>query len=206
MDSVEDANNEEAYVEDEPQVMNEPNDGPSNGNGGYIQDSYINGLLAYISNPWIWLLTAIFAYYLIKRLNLNTKYYEWQQKREYLAEAEHVKKNPDFYRQRMEAMERARQKQQEAHDIAAMELAEKERKKEEERRAQKVEQLENLVNGKGYNNKSSKAGATSSESSGKTSKEKTTKSNFRSDYNPLMGAGGSGYRPERRGFSAGGGG
>merc|ERR1712110_174778 len=147
-------------------------------------------------------IVAVFAYYLIKRLNLNTKYYEWQQKREYLAEAEHVKKNPDFYRQRMEAMERARQKQQEAHDIAAMELAEKERKKEEERRAQKVEQLENLVNGKGYNNKSSKAGATSSENSGKTSKEKTTKSNFRSDYNPLMGGGGSGYRPERRGFSA----
>ena len=141
MDSVEDANNEEAYVEDEPQVMNEPNDGPSNGNGGYIQgnfvrdynqqeqslyyyrlliisiyilvlDSYINGLVAYLGNPWIWLLTAIFVYYLIKRLNLNTKYYEWQQKREYLAEAEHVKKNPDFYRQRMEAMERARQKQQ----------------------------------------------------------------------------------------------
>ena len=26
------------------------------------------------------------------------------------------------------------------------------------------------------------------------------------DYNPLMGGGGSGYRPERRGFSAGGGG
>ena len=68
--------------------------------------------MAYLSNPWIWLLTAIFAYYLIKRLNLNTKYYDWQQKREYLAEAEHVKKNPDFYRQRMEAMERARQKQQ----------------------------------------------------------------------------------------------
>ena len=68
--------------------------------------------MAYLGNPWIWLLTAIFAYYLIKRLNLNTKYYEWQQKREYLAEAEHVKKNPDFYRQRMEAMERARQKQQ----------------------------------------------------------------------------------------------
>ena len=68
-----------------------------------------------------------------------------------------------------------------------MELAEKERKKEEERRAQKVEQLENLVNGKGYNNKSSKAGATSSESSGKTSKEKTTKSNFRSGkYNVMQ--------------------
>ena len=67
-----------------------------------------------------------------------------------------------------------------------MELAEKERKKEEERRAQKVEQLENLVNGKGYNNKSSKAGATSSERSGKTSKEKTTKSNFRSGKYKIM--------------------
>ena len=41
MDSVEDANNEEAYVEDEPQVMNEPNDGPSNGNGGYIQGNFV---------------------------------------------------------------------------------------------------------------------------------------------------------------------
>ena len=29
---------------------------------------------------------------------------------------------------------------------------------------------------------------------------------FYIDYNPLMGSGGSGYRPERRGFSAGGGG
>ena len=41
MDSVEDANNEEAYVEDEPQVMNETNDGPSNGNGGYIQGNFV---------------------------------------------------------------------------------------------------------------------------------------------------------------------
>ena len=41
MDSAEDANNEEAYVEDEPQVMNEPNDGPSNGNGGYIQGNFV---------------------------------------------------------------------------------------------------------------------------------------------------------------------
>ena len=41
MDSVEDANNEEAYVEDEPQVMNEPNDEPSNGNGGYIQGNFV---------------------------------------------------------------------------------------------------------------------------------------------------------------------
>ena len=68
--------------------------------------------MGYLSNPWIWLITAIAVYYLIKRLELNTKYNEWQQKRKYIADAEHVKKNPDFYRQRMEAMEKARQKQQ----------------------------------------------------------------------------------------------
>ena len=68
--------------------------------------------MTYLNNPWIWLLTAIIVYYLIKRLELDSKYYGWKEKREYEAEAEHIKKNPDFYRQRMEAMERARQKQQ----------------------------------------------------------------------------------------------
>ena len=69
---------------------------------------------------------------------------------------------------------------QEAHDIAARELAEKERQKEEERRAQKVEQLENLLEGKGYNNKSNRTCAGESEKSGTTSKVNKTKSNFRS--------------------------
>ena len=69
---------------------------------------------------------------------------------------------------------------QEAHDIAARELAEKEARKEEERRAQKVEQLENLLDGKGYNNKSSKTCAASSENNGSASKVKNSKSNFRS--------------------------
>merc|ERR1712110_1134817 len=115
------------------------------------------------------------------------KYYEWQQKREYLADVEHVKKNPDFYRARMEAMERARQKQQEAHDIAARELAEKEKQKEEERRAHKVEQLENLLEGKGYNNKSNRTCASESNNSGTTSKVKKNKSKFRSDCIHLMG-------------------
>ena len=68
--------------------------------------------MTYLNNPWIWLFTAIIVYYLIKRLELDSKYYGWKEKREYEAEAEHIKKNPDFYRQRMEAMERARQKQQ----------------------------------------------------------------------------------------------
>ena len=69
-------------------------------------------LPSYLSNPWIWLAFAILAYYIYKRLGLNSRYTEWQQQREYAAEVAHIKKNPEFYRERMEAMERARQKQQ----------------------------------------------------------------------------------------------
>jgi len=202
MASVEDVNDEEAFVEDEPEPSFEE---PQN-DQVFIQDSYINVVMAYLSNPWVLLLIAIAIYYLIQRLELNIRYQNWKEQRQYAADVEHVKKNPDFYRARMEAMERARQKQQEAHDIAARELAEKERQKEEERRAQKVEQLENLLEGKGYNNKSNRTCAGESEKSGTTSKVNKTKSNFRSDYNPLMGNSGgqSRYRPDRR--SAGGGG
>lgn len=206
MDVVDDINNEEAYVEDEPQIMHGPShDGPPKQDNIYVEDSF---LPSYLSNPWIWLAFAILAYYIYKRLGLNSRYTEWQQQREYAAEVAHIKKNPEFYRERMEAMERARQKQQDAHDIAARELAEREQKKEEERRAQKIEQLENLVSGKGYNNKSNRNGVATSDNKGTTSKANTTKSNFRSDYNPLMGGGGgeSRYRPDRRGLSSGGGG
>jgi DNA-binding protein H-NS len=69
---------------------------------------------------------------------------------------------------------------QDLHDIAARDLAEKEMQKEEERRAQKIQQLENLLEGKGMNNKSSKNCAAPSGSTGTTSKVKPTKSNFRS--------------------------
>ena len=68
--------------------------------------------MAYLSNPWVLLLIAIAVYYLIQRLELNIKYQNWKEQRQYAAEAEHVKKNPDLYRARMEAMEKARQKQQ----------------------------------------------------------------------------------------------
>merc|ERR1712018_834853 len=137
MASSEDLTDEEAFVEDEPN----PNFEEPQNDQVFIQDSFINHVMAYLSNPWVLLLIAIAVYYLIQRLELNIKYQNWKEQRQYAAEAEHVKKNPDLYRARMEAMERARQKQQEAHDIAARELAEKERQKEEERRAQKVEQL-----------------------------------------------------------------
>jgi len=202
MASVDDMNDEEAFVEDEPDPTFEE---PQN-DQVFIQDSYINYVMAYLSNPWVLLLIAIAIYYLIQRLELNIKYQNWKEQRQYAAEAEHVKKNPDFYRARMEAMEMARQKQQDAHDIAARELAEKERQKEEERRLQKVEQLENLLEGKGYNNKSNRTAASESEKSGTAAKANKSKSNFRSDYNPLMGnsGGSSRYRPDRRTTGGGG--
>merc|ERR1712241_748188 len=107
-----------------------------------IPQSIMYILNVYLSNPWVWLLLVIFAYYMFKKLELKSRYMEWKENREQIAEAAHVKKNPDFYRDRMEAMERVRQKQQEAHDIAAIELTERERQKEEERRAQKLQELE----------------------------------------------------------------
>ena len=78
----------------------------------FTSDSYINVVMTYLSNPWVLLLIAIAIYYLIQRLELNIRYQNWKEQRQYAADVEHVKKNPDFYRARMEAMERARQKQQ----------------------------------------------------------------------------------------------
>ena len=98
-----------------------------------------------------------------------------------------------------------------------------------------MEQLENLLEGKGYNNKSGRTGE--SEKPNSTTKVNKTKSNFRSgkliysqiksivtslyfvirwlviatfifiDYNPLMGnsGGSSRYRPDRRSAAGGGG-
>ena len=69
---------------------------------------------------------------------------------------------------------------QDAHDIAARELAQKERQKEVKKRLQKVEQLENLLEGKGYNNKSNRTAASESEKPATAAKANKTKSNFRS--------------------------
>jgi len=152
------------------------------------------------------LLTAIGLYMLYQRLikprvlDVGAAYGNWQEQRSQAAEVAAQKKNPDLYRQRMEAMALARERQQAEYDVAARLLAEKEREKEEKKRAEKLEQLENLRSGKGYNNKSKEA------SGAKSNKLKAD------DYSPLMGGGGSSsgescsYRPARRGFSSGGGG
>ena len=68
--------------------------------------------MTYWSNPWPWLGIAALVYYLYKSLAQSRRYREWEQKRLEAAEVEHVRKNPGFYRKRMESLELVRQKQQ----------------------------------------------------------------------------------------------
>lgn len=102
--------------------------------------------------------------------------------------------DPDTTQRRLEAMERARKKLQEEHDAKAAMYAEQQKQKEEEKRKQKIEEWENLQDGKGYRSKV-KPKDESSESPGKLKPKPKLRQN---DYNPLMGGGGPGYRPARR--------
>lgn len=112
---------------------------------------------------------------------------------------------------RQEAMEAARRRMQEELDAKAAIFKEKQRQQEEERRRQKIEEWENLKQGKSckgqrLSESTEEAGSSSSSSSSAAPKPKTDKKPLRTnDYNPLMGQGGScTWRPGRRGPSAGG--
>jgi len=204
MSQMDDA--DEAWVEDEDPFVNEPEPEPPTAERSSLMsamDYVMDFLLTYFSNPWVILLTAIGLYMFYKKyikakvLDVGSTYASWQEQRTQAAEVAAQKKNPDLYRQRMEAVALARERQQAEYDQAARLLAEKEKEKEEKKRAEKLEQLENLRSGKGYNNKS--------EQSSKSNKLKSD------DYSPLMGGGSSsgatcGYRPGRRGPSSGSGG
>jgi len=201
---------DEAWVEDgeDPYmaVNDQETEEPSRQNPimAFFED-VMHFLLAYFSNPWVILLCAVGAYMLYQRLvkprvlDVGATYQSWMEQRQQAAEDAAHKRDPDLYRQRMEAMQMAREKQQAEYDEAARQFAEKEREKEEKKRLEKLQQLENLRNGKGYNNKSDQS----------SSKQNKLKSD---DYSPLMGGSSSsdgascGYRPARRGFSSGGGG
>lgn len=163
------------------------------------------------ANPFVLIIIGVGFYFLYQRKikpYLAPKWEEFKRRREEEAEIAAIKKNPDLYRERMEAVERARQRMQEQYDMAAQELKEKEAAKEEAKRQEKIQEWENFKDGKGYRNKSDKY---------KNNNEPTTesgqtlggkkKSTLRPDYNPLMGNS-SGpsctYRPGRRGASGGG--
>lgn len=107
--------------------------------------------------------------------------------------------------QRQEAMEAARMRMQEELDAKAALFKEKQKQQEEEKRRQKIENWDSMVQGK--SSKGNASQNTEDELSTTVIKRKPDKKPLRSsDYNPLSGDGSGtcGWRPGRRGPSAGG--
>lgn len=162
-------------------------------------------------NPWVVLLTAVGLYFLYQRFKpqIEERWSEWSERRQREAETAEIKKNPDLYREKMEAMELARRRMQERYTTESILAAEKAAEREEEKKRQQVEEWENLQQGKGYRNRVKVEAAEFGD--GVTRTEDKTKAKKRSTLRPegnfpLMGGGGGsgGYRPARRNVGGGG--
>ncbi|XP_008403174.1 selenoprotein S [Poecilia reticulata] len=118
----------------------------------------------------------------------------------------HSLQDASLVTKRQEAMEAARLRMQKELDAKAVAFKEKQREQEEEKRRQKIEEWESMKQGK--SSKGHKLSGNTEEASAAAAglKPKMDKKPLRSsDYNPLMGQGGScSWRPGRRGPSAGG--
>jgi len=160
-------------------------------------------------NPWLLLIIAIVVYKIWQRIKpgIMERYYDWQERKKEEEYAARYHKNPDEFRQKMEAMDLARAAMQEKYDKDAMEWAEKMREKEERRRQQDIEDWEAHKQGKGYKN-AEKGGEDSQREALKKQAAIKGKKGYKQEYNPLMGGGGggSGYRPSPRSSGLGGGG
>merc|ERR1712212_19706 len=76
--------------------------------------------LNYFSNPWAFLILLYLLYRIYRWISpmesITERYYSWQEKREQAADAAAMKKDPDAYRAKMEAMEAARMRMQEKYN------------------------------------------------------------------------------------------
>jgi len=170
-------------------------------------------VLVYLSNPWALLILAFLLYKIFRKLKnryidpLLDRFDEWREQQKLQAEAASIKKDPDAYRSKMEAMEQARVKLQEQYDKSAQEWMKKKAEQEEKKQQQEIEDWEKHQQGKSYN---SKIGARQTVDKEREQLEQQAKikgkKGFKPDYNPLMGmgSGGSSYRPARRGNTGGG--
>lgn len=106
-------------------------------------------------NPWMVFFLAVGLYFLYQKFKpeIDARWTEWSEKRKEAAEIAEVKKNPDLYRAKMEAMELARRKLQEKYSAESAVALERMAEKEEEKKRQMVEEWENMQQGKGYRNK-----------------------------------------------------
>ncbi|XP_014244034.1 selenoprotein S-like [Cimex lectularius] len=122
-----------------------------------------------------WYLVGLGIFYLIYRDKINKYLDDWYTRREEQKYAEKYHKNPDLARERLEALTAARQKMQEELNQKAKEAEERRKEREEQKRLER----EKLLTGH-------KLGGSSSQSP------------YKKEYNPLMGDGGSSYRPPKK--------
>lgn len=202
---------DEAYVETEEDPL-VPDTEPESQPPPQMPNLWILWFKHYLSNPWVLIILFLFFYfYVFKKFwpKIQNHWNDWRAKNEEAKVIADMKKNPDLYRQKIEAMDAIRRRQQETYEAAARLLAEKQREKDEEKQRQRLEDLENLVSGKGYRNKSDLRGQdTTQEQQGTSGQQKIKKKPLlRPEYNPLMGdsGGSSGYRRRDLGGSGGGG-
>jgi len=191
---------DEAYVDTVDDGINMGNDDINYSYWTIFKSS----LISYLSNPWALLILAYLLYRIYGKLKdrfvdpIYDRYDEWRERKRMNEEAAQIKKNPDQYRSKMEAMERARNRLQEQYERSTQEWREKQAILDEKRRQQDIEDWENHQQGKGY-----KSRVQSGEDKEREALEQQArikgKKGFRPEYNPLMGmGGGSGYRPSRR--------
>jgi len=166
--------------------------------------------LNYFSNPWAFLILLYLLYRVYRWISpmvtepIADRFTSWQESREQAAEAAAMKKDPDAYRAKMEAMEVARMRMQEKYN----QDADAEQLKREEadalRREQDIKDWEEHQRGGGYKNRAPAKVDKEREALEQQARVKGKKgyaaSPPRTNFNPMMGggAGGSGYRPPAR--------
>jgi len=136
------------------------------------------------NNGWYFLaLVILLAYFIYK---FWPHYIKWSKQRAEDAYEAEIKKNPDLFKQKQEELQKARLKFQEEYEKKAKIAIEKQKEKDNKILEEKKALLNNGTTGQTIN--------------------KSEKSKYRPDYNPLMGSGsGSNYRRPRRSPCSGGG-
>ncbi|XP_014284302.1 selenoprotein S isoform X2 [Halyomorpha halys] len=151
---------------------------------------YMNG--GYIFSQYGWYMFAGLVVLGIYWNKIQKRLDRWYDKRESRKYAEKYHKNPDLALERVEAMERARKKQQEELNRKAIEYQEKMKEREQQLMMERIARAEKLLQEEGGH----RLGNDSSPSSSK---------GLKSDYNPLMGDSSSRYKPQKRSGCSGGG-
>jgi len=198
---------DEAYVE-------EVDDGITMGTDDNSYSYWLflrNSVVAYVRNPWVLLILAYIAYKIYNRIQaryinpLLERFDAYREQKRVEAEAASIKKNPDQYLNKMEAMEAARAKLQQQYDQTTKQWQIRKTEQEEKKRQQEIEDWENHQQGKGYKNRRG-AGVDKEREALEQQAKIKGKKGFKPDYNPLMGmGGGSSFRPSRRAGASGGG-